>query len=620
MLDRRNLLKTGAATATLALLSTPLLSATARAAAAKPAPTPAQLEAGKKLNALFDSFVQQGLNHAPEAVTSLGLDTGKRAHQKSELSQASLAEIARNKAETAEQYKQLTAFDSSQLDEHDKINYEVVLFSLKNATEADKAFDYGPGGAGAPYVLSQLTGAYQGIPDFLDSQHSIENKEDAQAYLARLSAFGRMMDQEDEVVRHDAGLGCVPPDFALSRALDQMTKLRATAAAKSVLVVSIIRRTKAKNIAGDWGTEAEKIVTGNVYPALDRQIALLKDLRKHASHDAGVWKLKDGDAYYRDALTFWTTSTMSPADIHQTGLDLVAQFMAQIDAIMKTQGMTKGTVGERLRAMYDDPKFRYPNTDPGKEKLLADLNAKVKEVTARLPKYFDTLPKAGLEIKRVPKYIEAGAPGGYYNNASLDGKRPGIYYINLRDTAEVPSWTLPTLTFHEGIPGHHLQLSIQQEADIPLIRKLSFFSAYIEGWALYSEQLAVEMGMYVDDPFGHIGQLHDAMLRAVRLVVDTGLHAMKWSREKAIKYYVDTLGDQEASGTTEVERYCVWPGQACAYMLGKIEILKLRDKAKTALGARFDIRNFHDTVLLNGAVPLTVLDTEVDRYIVASKA
>ena len=265
------------------------------------------------------------------------------------------------------------------------------------------------------------------------------------------------------------------------------------------------------------------------------------------------------------------------------------------------------------------PDSRYPNTDAGKEKLLRDLNQKVKAVTARLPEWFNTLPRAGLEIRRVPKYTEAGAPGGYYNTPALDGSRPGIYYINLRDTAEVPSWTLPTLTFHEGIPGHHLQLSIQQEVDVPLIRKLSFFSAYIEGWALYSEQLAVEMGMYKNDPYGHIGQLHDAMFRAVRLVVDTGLHSMKWSREKAVKYYVNTLGDQEASATTEVERYCVWPGQACSYMLGKLKILELRDKARQSLGPRFDIRKFHDAVLLNGAVPLSVLSTEVDAFIQQAK-
>lgn len=619
MLDRRNLLKTGAASATLALLSTPALTSIARAATAKPAATPAQVAAGEKLAALFDSFVQDAFDHAPELVTSLGLDKEKRARQKSELSQASLAEIARNKADTAGQYKKLSAIDPSTLTEHDRISYEVVMFGLKNNVAANAAFDYGAGGAASPYVLSQLSGAYGQLPDFLDSQHSIETKDDAEAYLSRLTAFGRMMDQEGEVVRHDAGVGCVPPDFVLSRALDQMTKFRATPVAKSVLVESIARRTKDKKIEGDWAARATKIVTDTVYPALDRQIALLKDLQKNATHDAGVWKLKKGDEYYRDALTFWTTSTKTPAEIHKIGLDMVSEHTAQIDAIMTANGMTKGTVGERLRGMYDDSKFRYPNTDAGKDKLLADLNAKVKEITAKLPKYFGTLPKAGLIIKRVPKYTEAGAPGGYYQNASLDGKRPGTYYINLRDTAEVPSWTLPTLTFHEGIPGHHLQLSIQQEADIAMIRKLSFFSAYIEGWALYAEQLAVEMGMYDNDPWGHIGQLHDAMFRGVRLVVDTGMHAMKWSREKAIKYYVDTLGDQEASATTEIERYCVWPGQACSYMLGKIEILEQRAKAKAALGARFDIHKFHDAVLLNGAVPLTVLDTEVANYIQSAK-
>jgi uncharacterized protein (DUF885 family) len=244
----------------------------------------------------------------------------------------------------------------------------------------------------------------------------------------------------------------------------------------------------------------------------------------------------------------------------------------------------------------------------------------VQKVRADLPKYFGALPKANLEIRRVPKNIEAAQPGGYYNNASLDGKRPGIYWINLRNTAEVPKWTLGTLTYHEGIPGHHLQLSIQQEANLPLIRKLSFFSAYIEGWALYSEQLAVEMGEYGDDTLGQIGQLHDSMFRGVRLVVDSGMHAMKWSREQAVKYYVDTLGDLEASAITEIERYCVWPGQACTYMLGKLAILEARARAQKALGAKFDIRKFHDAILLNGAMPLKLIDSVVDKYIGSAKA
>jgi uncharacterized protein (DUF885 family) len=327
--------------------------------------------------------------------------------------------------------------------------------------------------------------------------------------------------------------------------------------------------------------------------------------------------MKDGEQYYADSLIAWTTSPLSPSEIHKMGLDVVANYSARIDAIMKQHGMTKGTVGERLRAMYTDPKFRYPDTDAGKEKLLADLNVKVQTVRAKLPQYFGVLPKANVVIKRVPKYIEAAQPGGYYQPPTLDGKRPGIYYINLRDTAEVPSWTLPTLTYHESIPGHHLQGSISNETKLPLIRKISFFSAYLEGWALYAEQLADEIGMYGDDPFGRIGYLHDAMFRGVRLVVDTGLHAMRWSRERAISYYADALGDPIPSVVTEVERYCVWPGQACSYMLGKLTILKLRDKAKAALGAKFDLRQFHDAILLCGAVPLTVIETVVDTYIKA---
>jgi uncharacterized protein (DUF885 family) len=273
-----------------------------------------------------------------------------------------------------------------------------------------------------------------------------------------------------------------------------------------------------------------------------------------------------------------------------------------------------------MRALYNDPKYRYPNTDEGKVKLIADLNVKVKTVQAKLPAYFKTLPKASVEIRRVPAYIEAGAPGGYYQGGALDGSRPGAYFINLRDTAEVPSWTLPTLTYHEAIPGHHLQGALQQEADLPLIRKVMWFSAYGEGWALYAEQLADEMGMYDDDPMGRIGYLHDAAFRAVRLVVDSGLHSQRWSREQAVKYYVDAIGDQEATVVTEVERYCVWPGQACSYMVGKLTWLRLREQAKAKLGPRFDIREFHDAGLVCGATPLTVLDDVMAGYAKAKMA
>ena len=480
---------------------------------------------------------------------------------------------------------------------------------------AARTFDYAGGGVGAPYAVSQLTGSYQQIPDFLDSQHPVENAADAEAYLARLQAFSVALDQDSEQMRHDAGLGDIPPDFILDKALIQMAALHDLPADKSNLVGSITRRAKAAGLTGDYEGRAAKIYETAVRPALARQIALARDLRAKATHDAGVWRLPKGEEYYAQSLQQATTTKLSPKAVHELGLDRVAFISAQLDADLKALGRGQGTVGERLRAMYDDPKFQYPNTDAGKELLLADLNKKVAAVTAKLPQYFKTLPKAPLVIKRVPKATEAGAPGGYYNGASLDGKRPGMYYINLRDTAEVPSWTLSTLTYHEGIPGHHLQISIAQEAPLPLVRRIIGFNAYQEGWALYAEQLADEIGMYADDPYGRIGYLHDALFRAVRLVVDTGYHQMRWSREEGIKYYVDHLGDKEASAVTECERYCVWPGQACSYMVGKLTWLRLRAKAKADMGPRFDIRTFHDAALLNGAMPLDVLGDVIDGYI-----
>ncbi len=601
MLTRRNALKSGAAALAVATV------------------VPAR-GADAKLAALFDRFVQENLDLSPLSATSLGLDTGKRAHQRAETDDASLAGIARAKALTASQRQRLGQINRAGLTGDDQLNYDIVMVGLAAADEAGRKFSYGPASAGQPYILSQLTGSYCNLPSFLDSQHPIENKEDAQAYLARLEGFARAMDQEIEVARHDMGMNVVPPDFALAKTALQMGQLRGEKPATCNLVMSLVNRARAKKIAGDWAAPAAKIVADKVYPALNRQIALVRQMQLRTRHDAGVWALPRGADYYRASLAAWATTDKTPEEIHRLGLDIVADHTARLDVLMKKQGLTRGTVGERLRAMYKDPRYLYPNTDTAKAGLIADLNAHVRQVRAALPKYFGALPKANLEIRRVPKNIEAGQPGGYYNNPSLDGKRPGIYWINLRDTAEIPKWTLSTLTHHEGIPGHHLQLAIQQEANLPLIRKLSFYSAYIEGWALYSEQLAVEMGEYRDDPLGEIGQLHDSMFRGVRLVVDSGMHALKWSRERAVKYYVDTLGDLEASAITEIERYAVWPGQACSYMLGKLAILSARERAQKALGARFDIRKFHDAILLNGAMPLNLIDSVVDKYIGSAKS
>jgi len=570
---------------------------------------------GAELNALFDGFVQDYMRRSPEMLTGLGMDKGDQAAAKGKLADRSLAARAQDRIDNGVRLAKMRAFDRKALSGMDAVNYDTVIFEMEVADEANRLKSFSGSGTGEPYVVSQLTGSYQALPDFLDSQHAIETKADADAYLSRLEAFVRVLDQESEVVRRDVGAGLTPPDFVLERTLVQMNSLRSASAETSVLVQSLARRAKAKGLAGDYAAAATKIYQDKVQPALNRQADLIASLQPKAVHDAGIWRVPDGEAYYAASLKSSTTTTLSPDEIHQMGLDQAADLTARIDVILKAQGMSKGTVGERIHGLYTDPRFLYPNTDKDKERLLGDLNKQVEAVQALLPQYFGILPKAKVEIRRVPSYIEAGAPGGYYNSPSMDGTRPGAYYINLRDTAENPTWTLPTLTHHEAIPGHHLQISLQQEAPLPLIRQLSGFSAYVEGWALYAEQLSDEMGLYANDPFGKIGYLQSALFRACRLVVDTGMHHKRWSREKAIDWMATTDGDVVSGVTTEIERYCVWPGQACSYKVGHTVWARLRSEAKAALGDRFDIRQFHDAGLQAGAMPLTVLERVIKDYV-----
>ena len=605
MLNRRELLIGGAA-AGLA----PALPAFADQAA------PARLSESAKLRALFDAFFQQHLQRSPELATSLGLDKGDLAGLKRRLSERSPAAVARNAADTERRLNELRSIDRAALPGPDAVSYDTVLFTTEVRNEGDRSFNYGGGGSGEPYVLSQLSGSYREVPDFLDTKHRIDTVDDAEAYLARLDEFARLMDEELELARHDVGVGVTPPDFAIDKALMQMWAFLGTPADKATLVQSLVRRAGAKNLPGDWAGRAEAAYVGKILPALDRQAAYLAELRGSAVHFAGVGRLPKGADYYRVSLKESTTSTLSPDELHEQGRALVAELSAQIGALLDARDVAGGvSVGRRLAALRADPKFLYDNTDAAKEKLIADLNAKVAAVREKLPAYFGALPKAGVEIRRIPKEIEAGSPGGYYEPGSLDGARPGAYYINLRDTAELARWKLPTLTYHESIPGHHLQITLANEMpDLPLIRKTTWFSSYGEGWALYAEQLAVEMGMYDDDPLGRVGQLQAALFRAVRLVVDTGLHAMDWSRERAIAYFVDALGENESVAVTEIERYCVWPGQACSYMVGKLTWLRLRDEAKRKLGAKFDLRAFHDAGLLSGSVSLSVLERVIGDY------
>lgn len=575
--------------------------------------------ASDRLDVLLESFYQSALDDVPELVTRLGLDSGPRAGAKSQLSSASITALDAERAKTADQLARLLALPRAELSGMDAVNYDAVKFSLETDHAANRQFVYGEEGAGQPYVISQLSGAYQAVPDFLGSQHVIETKGDADAYLSRLEAFATVMDQEIERVRRDVDLGVVPPDFVIERTLTQMSGLLTDPTA-SPLVTSVAERAAAKGIAGDYASQASAIYVDKVRPALERQIALMGELAPRAVHDAGVWRLPDGETYYQHALRASTTTSLTAEEVHQMGLEQARQLSARADVILKAEGYTQGSVGERIAALFKEPKYHFPNTDAGKEELIESLNAMTEAMYKRLPEYFGTLPKAPVEVRRVPKFIEAGAPGGYYNQPTLDGSRPGIFWINLRDSAENPTWTLPTLTYHEAAPGHHMQLALQQEADLPMIRRATFLSAYGEGWALYAEELAKEMGVYEDNPLAEVGYLQAALFRAARLVVDTGIHAKRWSREQAIETMSSIDGSPISSSTTEIERYAVWPGQACSYMVGKLVWLRLREKARTQLGDRFDLRAFHDAGLLSGAVPLTVLEAVIDNHIAARRA
>ena len=607
MIDRRRLLQTVAAGAGLAAVGGPVLaSAGGDAASAK-----------ATLKAFMDETFEATLDLSPETVTAFGLDKGARAAAKSQLTAPTLEEEEKQRAFTRAQRATLATMDRAAMDAQDGAYHDSLTANL-DAVIATFDIPYGQGGWPAIYRVSQQGGAYQSTPDFLANQHTIETTADADAYVARIDAFADVLTAETERVKEDFARGVVPPDFILAKTIGQQDGILATAAAASPMVESVVGRARDKGLTGDWGAQVERLLTSRVYPALAAQNALLKATLPTAGHDASVRRLPQGEQYYANSLHYITTTRLTADEIHRTGLDQMAELSARADELLKAQGLTQGSVAQRIKALGDDPKYVYPDTDAGKAQLIDKLNQQMAAMQARLPNAFGRLPKATVQIKRVPPEIEAGASMGYYNPPSLDGTRPGIYWINLKDTSEWPSWTLPTLTYHEATPGHHLQISLQQESgEAPMLMNLVFFSSYVEGWGLYAEQLADELGAYEDDPVGRIGYLQSLMFRSARLVVDTGIHSKGWSREEGIRYMMEAYGDQEGAATSEVERYCGWPGQACAYKVGHNEWVRLREKARTALGDRFDLKGFHDTALSAGGVPLSVLERIVDGWVAA---
>ena len=535
-------------------------------------------------------------------------------------------------------------FHSGKLADYTKEEEERSIAKLRNAREG--LDDYGPDGLSGQelltwkiaawffddqlrqaelrysgYRVNQISGVTVNMPQFLTDTHVIKNEKSVRRYLSRLAEFGRVLRETHERVTDDRANGVIPPDFVIEKALVGMNKFIEGGAAENPLVTTLGPKLEAldgldETTAGQLVDEAAQLVTTEVIPGYQAMISLFESMLPEATHDAGIWRLPDGDAIYAAKLQSNTTTQYSPDEIHATGLAEVDRIEGEMLDILDSQGIAGGSFAERVRIVMEDPAHQFPNTDEGRADMIAYLEDFDRRVMAIAADYFITIPPQPLEIVRVPEYSQDSSPGGYYNGPALDGSRPGRFYINQKQTADNPRWTLPTLMIHEGSPGHHFQISTSQLIEgVPLLRRLSPFSAFSEGWALYSERIAkTDMGLYDNDPLGDLGRLQAEMFRAVRLVVDTGMHAKRWSREQAIEYMITKTGMTTEEVTREIERYVVWPGQATAYKTGQLALLAMREEAELKLGERFDLREFHEAVLMNGAMPLDILKDNLSSW------
>ncbi|MFM2288739.1 MAG: hypothetical protein RL684_1882 [Pseudomonadota bacterium] len=617
-IDRRSMLALVLAAATAATLPR-------NAGAVAGATDAATSASAARLQHLLGDFAGQILRLAPEQCTGLGLDHGARRALKSRLADVSPAGDARWAAQLKSMLARLQAIDTAQLAPADRLRHATVRYAAE-AGIAGLRFSYGGAAQGfyggtQPYPVTQQDGAINTLPEFLDSQHQIENAADAEAYLARVAALARVLDQESAQLAERAGRGVLPPDFIAANALGILTAYRRTPIDAQGLVKSLVRRTSALGLKGDWQSRATRLLESAVYPALDRQIAAFTRSTANSPDIAGVHRLPDGEAYYQWALKLGTTTDVPADEIHALGLEQNRALKSRMDAILQAQGLTQGSVGERVQALNHDPRQLFPDNDEGRAQLIAYCNDRVAAIRTLLPKLSHLGLKSPLVVKRVPPDIQDGAALGYMNFASLDGKRPAIYYINLKSTGLWPKYQIPTLTAHEGVPGHAWQGAYLAEhsSELPLISSMMGFNAFVEGWALYAEQSVDEQGLYADDPFGQVGFLQAQQFRACRLVVDTGIHAMKWTREQAIRFLVEETGKGRDAMTSEVDRYCVSPGQACGYKMGHNEILRQREVARAALGERFDLARFNDAIVTTGGVPLSLLSGVVTEFVATSK-
>jgi uncharacterized protein (DUF885 family) len=564
--------------------------------------------------ALLDEVADNLLALFPETATSLGIDTGGRAALRSQLTDRSEAGKRRIAEQVRADMERVNAFDVSGVSHKTRTSVEVVKSAYATALEGF-ALPYGDITVGSwrntPYVVIQNVGAYLDVPRFLDTDHRIENTGDAEAYLARLQSYAKQVDGESERLQGARDYGLVPPAFLLDKAVVQLRLSIESARAGGSVVESIERRTQ--NIPGDWAGRARSIATQEIAPALERQLGELQSERRVATGDPGISERPQGAEFYKWALKASTTTDMTPDEIHELGQSELRDLHAQMDTILKEVGYTQGTVGARMKALAEDPRYRFAEGDAGRQEILAFIDERLTWIKAQMPRAFNTLVDPNMEVKRLPPEEEPGAPAAYGGAGSIDGTIPGRYWINLRTPDLHSKYSLADLSFHEAIPGHIWEGEYSRS--MPVIRTMLAFNAFSEGWALYAEQLADELGAYETDRVGRLGYLQSLAFRACRLVVDTGLHAKRWTRAQGVQFFVDVNGSNPLEVASEVDRYCSWPGQACGYKVGHSEINRQRQKAQAASGSRFDLKAFNDTLVLGGNVPLDVLGRNVDEYI-----
>ena len=556
----------------------------------------------------------------PELLTSLGMidntpldfHSGKLGDYTKQGDKKSLAKLKKAR-------QGLDKYGPDKLKDQDLLSWQITAWFFDDLIRQSE-FEY------SGYPITQLDGVTVNLPQFLTDSHVIKNKKSVRRYISRLNEFERVLKESKDRVEDYRDHGVVAPDFIIEGALKSMRSFIKGGVDANPLVTTMPEKLdKIKSLSAEEKAalmdDIKKAVSEKIIPGYQDMIALHEQLASQTNHDAGIWRIPNGDKIYQNALRSNTTLNISADEIHAIGISEVKRIASEMDAILRSQGYENGSVAERIKILMQDPNYQFEESDKGRAEMRAYLQELNKKLLAKAGDYFITLPKQELVIKRVPKYSQDGAPGGYYQPPALDGSLPGRFYINQKSVSDNPKWTLPTLMFHEGAPGHHFQISrAQMIKGVPMIRKLGPFTAYSEGWALYAEKLAAEdMGMYENDPLGNLGRLQAEMFRAVRLVVDTGMHAKHWSREQAIKYMMENTGMTEAEVTREIERYVVWPAQATAYKTGQLAILRMRARAEKALGDKFDLRAFNEILLQDGAMPLDILDRVVDEWIVEQK-